>query len=177
MQARAFASNERRHTSGRMTGRGPASGRHLFLPKRSEVAAMRLRAAELHPVRTHVRAETELAGVCPSGRAPTKTPASRRALHPPGQGCGCPRVAIGLPPGGGRPRRCRQLLCAANPVFNEHPVARPSLDRRNPSRFPETRLAEPSLVTLPLSPLRRSQGRADHRTRTPVHRGRHSGLE
>jgi hypothetical protein len=43
------------------------------------------------------RRRTPLAGVCPSGRPPATPPASRRALHPPGRGCECPRVAIDLP--------------------------------------------------------------------------------
>lgn len=43
------------------------------------------------------RRGTALAGVCPSGRPPATTPASRCALHPPGRGYGCARVAIDLP--------------------------------------------------------------------------------
>lgn len=96
IRARIFASSEGPLRPAE-AGREPASGRTTF-----PAEALKVRRRAPSSDRTRSRADlrrrgTALAGVCPSGRPPATTPASRCAQHPPGRGYGCARVAIDLP--------------------------------------------------------------------------------
>lgn len=113
-------------------------------------------------------AETELAGDCPSGRSPATTSALRRTMHPPGQGGWGParRYRSSTRGYGGR---VDVVSCSLQPIqFSTSTLRCVRIPFREPLHggYPR-RFSELPSATLPRSSLRRSQGRADHRTSAP----------
>jgi hypothetical protein len=122
----------------RSTGvaRGLASGRTAFPAEALKVRRRAPSSRRTRSRRTFVETEIELTNACPSGRAPVTTPASRDALHPPGQGLWVPAH---------RYRSSAEAVdredvagCSLQPfpVFNEHPEVRPNLVSSLRARFP-----------------------------------------
>jgi hypothetical protein len=68
---------------------------------------------------------------------------------------------------GGRPRRCRRLLSAAKSQFSTSTLRCARIPFRRCANGCPGAHPKPASAILPRSSLRRSQGRADHRTWTP----------